>query len=89
MEQLTTFFTSDVGRLVCYALIFIGITDILIMRIVLGINIRKLEQGISPAMSPQQREPIEKKIKAMQSIIQITTFLGSVFIAFAVFGLTR
>ncbi len=89
MEELITFLSSDVGKLVCYVLIFVGITDILVIRIVLGINIKKLEQGILPGMPPQQMEVIEKKIKTMQSIIQITTFSGLAFIAFAVFGLTR
>ncbi|MEQ1705281.1 MAG: hypothetical protein ABL867_04850 [Rickettsiales bacterium] len=89
MEELITFLSSDVGKLVCYVLMFVGITDILVIRIVLGINIKKLEQGILPGMPPQQMEVIEKKIKTMQSIIQITTFSGLAFIAFAVFGLTR
>lgn len=89
MEELITFLSSDVGKLVCYVLMFVGITDILVIRIVLGINIKKLEQGILPGMPLQQMEVIEKKIKTMQSIIQITTFSGLAFIAFAVFGLTR
>jgi len=89
VEELITFLSSDVGKLVCYAFMFVGVTDILVIRIVLGINIKKLEQGMLPGMPPQQMEVIEKKIKTMQSIIRITTFSGLAFIAFAVFGLTR
>lgn len=89
MEELITFLRSDSGRTLCYILIFVGIMDIAVNRIVLGMHIKKLGQGMLPAMPPQQKEAIEKKIKGVQGIIQITTFMGLSFIAFAVFGLTR
>jgi|CXWL01.1.fsa_nt_gi hypothetical protein len=89
MEQLITFLSSDIGKLVCYALIFVGVTDIIVLRIVFGINIKKLEEKMSPAMSPEKRKPIEKQIKNIQTIIRLTTFVGFAFIAVAVFGLTR
>lgn len=89
MEELTTFLSSETGRILCYVLIFLGIADILVAKIFFGKNIKKFEQSISPAMPPKQKEAIEKKIKGMQSIIKITIFYGLAFIAFAVFGLTR
>lgn len=89
MEELTTFLSSDSGRILCYVLIFVGVMDIIVAKLFFGKNIKKLELSILPAMPPEQKELIEKKIKGLQSIIRITIFYGVAFIAFAVFGLTR
>ncbi len=89
MEELTTFLSSDIGRILCYVLIFVGITDILIARLVFGNILKKTEQLISPAMSPEQRKPLDKKIEGMKLVMKVVTVSGFAFIAVAVFGLTR
>jgi len=89
MEQLVEFLTSQQGKILCYVMLFLGIMDIGIVRIVLGRNIKKLEQTISPAMSLEKRQPIEKQIQGLQMTARLTISGGLGFIALAIFGLTR
>lgn len=89
MEQFIAFLTSQVGQILCYVLIFVGVTDILIVRLVFGNIIKKNEQLILPTMSPEQKKIIEKKIDALQLAMKIITISAVAFIAVAVFGLTR
>ncbi len=89
MEQLTAFFTSDVGRMLCYAFAFIGVIDIFTAQVFLGSKLKKLEQPVSPLTLQEERHKIEKRVSGLRSVINIITFSGLAFIAVAVFGLTR
>lgn len=88
MEQVIGFLSSYEGKLVSGGLLFVGVLDLLLANIVFAKAIKKLEQTISPAMSPEKRQPIEKQIINMQKIIRFITFTGFSFVAFGVFGLT-
>ncbi len=89
MEQLIVFLTTTDGRIVCFALLGAGILDLVVPRVIFDRNIKKLEEKISTVMSPEKRQPIEKQIQNIQTIVRLTTFAGFTFIAVAVFGLTR
>lgn len=88
MEQLVAFLSSYEGKLVSGALLGVGVLDLLLANIVFGKAIKNLEQTISPTMSPEKRQPIEKQIINMQKIIRFITFMGFSFAAFGIFGLT-
>lgn len=89
MDGLLIFLASSTGQLVCNVLIAFGIMDILIAQFVLSKSISRLEQSISPGMSPQEKQMAIDKVKATRNARSYMVFLACVFLVFGVFGLTR
>ena len=89
MEDLIAFLVTDAGKILCVALIFIGISDVVIVRLIFGKKIVALEQKLISGISTEQNGDIKNKIKGFEVIKNVVTISGIVFIAFGIFGLTR
>ena len=83
MENLIHFLSSQNGKIICAVLLFIGVNDILIGKLVIGGIIKKLEYSNSPSMNTA------KKIKNLQQVIKMLNVMGCAFIVFAIWGFTR
>lgn len=89
MDALVSFLTSDSGRIVCYVLLFVGMVDIAVMPVVLGKTIGRIEQTLATVMTAEKRKQAEMQLRSMQLVVRAMKIMGGMFVAFAVFGLTR
>lgn len=89
MEDLVIFLATQTGQILSGVLLFMGVVFTPLERMVFNKAINKIEQEISPVMSPVEREPIEKRIEGIKRIMMFMTLQGLAFVAFGIFGLTR
>lgn len=89
MEQLIAFVTTPAGKALCAAFLLIGVTDVLIAWIFLGKVVKQHEQKISMGMPPQEKQPVQDKVRSLKNIIKLITTMGIAMAVFGIFGLTR
>ena len=89
MEELIAFLATQEGRIISCVFVAIGITDFFIAKLFFEKLLKKTESELSPAMSPEQSQPISNRIKSLKTIIMLIKSSGILFIMFGIFGLTR
>lgn len=72
----------DLFLLIGVTLIAAGIVDYVISKVVFNKRVDALNDEIKPGMSPDERRPIEEKLKTMRMVSQSLTF-SAIFLVLA------
>jgi|GEM_PF-2925075 len=89
MEQVTAFLATDQGKIFAVALIIIGVSDLILAKLVLGKQISKTEQQMLPTLSPTELQPLAMRIKSLQYAARAVITAGIIFMLFGIYGVTR
>jgi hypothetical protein len=68
-------------------LMFVGTSDIMVSHFVFGKAVRKAEEAISSATSPEQEKTLQNQLKTKLLIRNALRLAGFVFIFLGIFGL--
>lgn len=90
MEPIAAFLATEAGKILAVVLLIIGISDIIIAKLIFGRQIARTEEQVSfAALPPDKREPLEGRIKGLQYASRTVITTGIVFILFGIYGITR
>ena len=89
MGEFADFLNSDTGQIISGALLMFGIADLFIAELLFGKIVKALEASISPAMHPDEKATITRRMQGIAMAKRVMIGFSVVLIGLGIYGLTR
>lgn len=86
---MEAFFATQVGKILAGCLIFVGITDGVIGKLLFGKQLDKAWQALQTTGDLAEQEKLQNRIKGLQIIQRTIIGTGILFILLGIFGISR